>query len=229
VVSTTANGTRTFNFNGGSLTATGDTAAFFNLNTGTSRANVRNGGAVINTNGFNVTVAQALLHSNIGGDNAIDGGLTKQGAGALILSGGNTFNGNTFVDDGSFSLANGGSMMFKVFDASNTQIFGDASNALATFDGQFRLDLSSVTVNNGSWLLVNGANLTETFGGTFTVADNAALLTFAQSNDVWTAVDGEKTWTFTEATGLLQVVPEPGSFALLFGGIGMLVMFRRRR
>ena len=41
--------------------------------TGLTAANVRNGGAVIDTNGFNDTIGQALVHSSIGGDNATDG------------------------------------------------------------------------------------------------------------------------------------------------------------
>ena len=42
--------------------------------------NVRNGGAIIDSNGHNISVKSALTHSNIGGDNAADGGLTKNGA-----------------------------------------------------------------------------------------------------------------------------------------------------
>jgi autotransporter-associated beta strand protein len=104
VVSTTNNGTRTFNFNGGTLKATGDSAAFFNLGTGNARANVRDGGAIINTNGFNVTAAQALVHSDIGGDNATDGGLTKQGAGTLTLSGTSSYTGPTTVSAGTLKV-----------------------------------------------------------------------------------------------------------------------------
>ena len=52
---------------------------------GLDAANVKAGGAVFDTNGFNITVAQPLL--------AAGGGLTKQGAGTLTLSGANTYNG----------------------------------------------------------------------------------------------------------------------------------------
>ena len=50
-------------------------------------ANVRNGGAVIDTATFNVTIPQSLVHSNVQGDNAKDGGLTKNSDGTLILAG----------------------------------------------------------------------------------------------------------------------------------------------
>jgi hypothetical protein len=71
-----------FNFNGGTLrpnanqASMNQTAFMSNLTT----ANVRNGGAIIDTNGFNVTISQPLVHSTISGDNAIDGGLTKLGS-----------------------------------------------------------------------------------------------------------------------------------------------------
>ena len=74
-------GTSTFNFNGGTLKAQNSRGNFMD---GLTLANVRNGGAVVDTNGFDVTISQALLHSNIGGDNAMDGGLTKNGTGVLV-------------------------------------------------------------------------------------------------------------------------------------------------
>ena len=86
-----------FNFNGGTLQARASVTDFFHSMT---RANVRNGGAIIDTNGFNVTVSQALLHSDIGGDAAIDGGLRKTGTGTLTLTGASTYTGETNIDAG---------------------------------------------------------------------------------------------------------------------------------
>jgi len=94
-------GTSTFNFNGGTLKASNSYGAFME---GLTRANVRNGGAIVDTNSFNVTIAQDLVHSNIGGDNAIDGGLTKQGLGTLTLAGTNTFTGSIHVNAGTLSI-----------------------------------------------------------------------------------------------------------------------------
>ena len=53
--------------------------------TGLTSANVRAGGAVINTNGFNVAISQSLAHDPTGP--ATDGGLVKNGAGTLTLNG----------------------------------------------------------------------------------------------------------------------------------------------
>lgn len=93
-------GNNTFNFNGGTYKARADSAGF----SGLDRANVRDGGAIINTNGKSITIAQNLLHSNISGDAATDGGLTKTGAGNLTLTGANTYTGLTTVNNGTLFL-----------------------------------------------------------------------------------------------------------------------------
>ena len=96
----------TFNFNGGTLrpnAASASSAPFFG---GLTAANVRNGGAVLDTNGFNVTVAQVLLHSGIAGDAATDGGLTKNGLGTLTLSAASTYTGPTTITAGALRADN---------------------------------------------------------------------------------------------------------------------------
>lgn len=87
----------TLNLNGGTLVAKVATTGF---TSGLSRINVRDGGAKIDTAGFNITISQALSHSNINGDAAMDGGLTKSGSGTLTLSGTSTYTGPTVVNGG---------------------------------------------------------------------------------------------------------------------------------
>ncbi len=106
-VSRTGSGTATFNFNGGVLQAR---ATGLTLMGGLSRANVRNGGAVIDTQANNVTISQSLLHSDIIGDAATDGGLIKNGTGALTLSGPNAYTGVTTVTAGTLRFANEASL-----------------------------------------------------------------------------------------------------------------------
>lgn len=95
-----------------------DASAVFNFNGGVFRAeganttlavqviaNVRNGGAIVDTNGSDIFFSADLVHSGIGGDAAIDGGLTKRGAGKLTLNGyGNAYTGKTVVEGGSLTL-----------------------------------------------------------------------------------------------------------------------------
>ncbi len=91
-------GTSTFNFDGGVLKPIANHTAFM---TGLSAVNIKSGGANIDTNGYNITVGNALLN---GGGN---GGLTKNGAGTLTLTGtDHTFTGPTLVNSGKLITAN---------------------------------------------------------------------------------------------------------------------------
>ena len=96
-------GNGTFNFNGGTLHASINSVVFMHgLNGG---AFVQAGGAIINTEGYDITISQALVDG--GG-----GGLTKNGAGTLTLAGADSYSGATLVNQGtlitsSANLANG--------------------------------------------------------------------------------------------------------------------------
>jgi autotransporter-associated beta strand protein len=105
ILTVNASGSRTFNFNGGTLKAVADNPSFMDLGVGTTAANVRNGGAIIDTAGFNETIPQTLQHSIVSGDSATDGGLTKLGAGILTLTGTNTYTGKTVVSAGTLEIA----------------------------------------------------------------------------------------------------------------------------
>ncbi|HEV2972377.1 MAG TPA: autotransporter-associated beta strand repeat-containing protein [Pirellulales bacterium] len=127
ILKITAGGTSVFDFNGGLLrvsrgpgtpTVAGDLLPFFmgpgnpNLASGrivraltaariTGTANTPGTGAIIDTNGFaNVNISQNLSHDPALGA-ALDGGLTLSDSnatpGSLILSGSNTYNGETDV------------------------------------------------------------------------------------------------------------------------------------
>ncbi len=106
IVKGVADAVATLNLNGGSIRAVSAAsgAAFLD---GLNTANVRNGGAIFDTNGFDITVNQTLSHSAIGGDNAVDGGVTKNGAGRLNLGGANTYTGPTTVNAGTLAPLSG--------------------------------------------------------------------------------------------------------------------------
>jgi autotransporter-associated beta strand protein len=223
------NGTNAFNFNGGTLQATTtNSGATFWASSTKLTANVRNGGGTIDNNGTNITIGQALVHSTIGGDNAIDGGLAFSGSGTTTLSGANTYTGNTTINAGTLTLASTGSMLFRITDSTNSEILG---TGIGTFNGAFKLDLSGVTTNN-TWTLVNMATLSgsTSYGGTFSVVDNAGAITFTNNSGVWTGTGGGLTYEFTQSTGVLTAVPEPHEFAIAITALlGSLIFARRRQ
>ena len=130
----------TNNFNGTIVSPTGNNAAFM---TGLTEANVRNGGAIFNTAGFNITIAQALQHSDIPGDHAVDGGLTKNGLGTLTLSGANSYTGNTTI--------NGGTLEITQATLATNSTVSIASGAL------LQLDFTGVTNQVGA-IVLNGVS-----------------------------------------------------------------------
>ncbi|MGC3961304.1 MAG: autotransporter-associated beta strand repeat-containing protein, partial [Verrucomicrobiota bacterium] len=135
VVTANNSGSRRFNFNGGTLRAIGNNATFMNLGTGNGAVNVRNGGAIIDTGSFIVTNAYVLRHSDVAGDNAIDGGLTKLGAGTLTLTASNNYTGNTTINNGTLAI--------------NSPYLPDAANVSIAAAGQLRLNFAGTDVVNG--------------------------------------------------------------------------------
>jgi len=152
----------TNNFNGGTLKAVNASYASSFLS-GLDAANVRNGGAVIDDGGFAITIDQQLQHSVIAGDNVIDGGLVKEGAGSLTLTSANTYTGTTTVSNGTL-LVNGSIL------AAATVASGGILGGAGSCNG-------SVTVGAGG-TLAPGVGSTETFtvGGNLDLAGNAQFV-----------------------------------------------------
>ena len=119
--------TSTFNFNGGTLQPTASTLTFMQ---GLTAAAVKDGGAVIDTDGYDITIAQPLLHAA----GAMTSPLFKNGSGNLTLTGTNTMQGPVTVNNGTLTFAG------------------------ATQLGAGRL--SAPIVNNGLLVFSNDADLT---------------------------------------------------------------------
>ena len=100
----TGNSNTSFHFNGGILQAGANSLT--NFMSGLTNAYVRSGGAIIDTNGRNITIAQSLLDFTT----PSGGGLTKSGSGTLTLSGTNTYTGLTTINAGAVTVTNTGSL-----------------------------------------------------------------------------------------------------------------------
>jgi autotransporter-associated beta strand protein len=102
-------GLSTLFLNGGTIVATaGDASASapFMPVLGTTAnpavVKISGGGVTVNDGGFGITIAQVLSNGN----NGLDGGVTKTGAGTLTLTGANTYTGTTTVQSGGLFVNN---------------------------------------------------------------------------------------------------------------------------
>ncbi len=162
-----ANAISTFNFNGGTLQAGNSTTTFMG---GLTVANVRNGGANIDSNGKTLTISQALVHSTVGGDNAIDGGLSKSGTGTLTLSGTNTFTGTTTISAGTLVLASTGS----ITNSNAVDVGSGATLDVSAVSGGF--SIASGQTLKGAGTVIGAVNVAS--GGTLGIGSSPATLTF---------------------------------------------------
>jgi fibronectin-binding autotransporter adhesin len=215
-------GTSTFNFNGGTLQAGANSTAFMH---GLTVANVQAGAAIIDTQNYNITIAQNLLHDTASGAAATDGGLTKMGAGTLTLSGMNTYNGGTIVSAGSLMAASNGAL---------------GEGDVSVLSSAINLSISTGVLD----AIADTAHLTLAGGGMAGVADVGYLQLNGNVVTVGELTLGSTTYTLGVFTSLLDpeyisgagevivtdVVPEPGTWTLLLaGGMGLvgLTLYRR--
>ncbi len=192
--------TSTVNFNGGTLRPL-ETGTIMKVNA-VDTAAVQSGGAIIDTNNFDTTIAKALTAGSP------SGGLTKQGAGTLTLSGSNTYTGDTTVTAGTLTLAPTGTQKFIIGATSiNNKITGNATGTL-NLNGKLLLDLATAgTTIGNSWNVVDVANFVAApaYGGTLTV--DSTLGAFTQSGGNWTKSENGVTYQFSQSSGNLSVIP----------------------
>jgi autotransporter-associated beta strand protein len=169
------------NFNGGVLQAnasdptSGPTINFLPAFTGLTVYVNAGGGARINPNGNNITIAAPIVHGN----GTPDGGLTLLGTGTLTLNGANTYTGNTTVTNGTLALGASGTI------ATSPKIIVGGN---ATFDvsaiGGFVLGSSQTLSNSSSTATING-NL-DTGSGTVALNYASGTPSFSVTNGTLT-------------------------------------------
>jgi autotransporter-associated beta strand protein len=229
--------TATLNFNGTVVKVTGNTTtgSFIN-NFGNGEINVQAGGAKFDTNGNSITIVQDL--SGVGG-------LTKQGAGSLTLTGASAYTGTTTITGGSLVLG----ASERISDSSNLELAGGALELNNFNETLGTLSLSSnSTIDFGNLVSANAIAFANSSGnawtgvltltnfepGSDTISFLGAGLTGAQLakiqytfNDTVFAGSG-----FNGDNVVFSAVPEPSSVALLGSAAlacGFGVLRRRAR
>jgi autotransporter-associated beta strand protein len=152
-------GTKNLNFNGGTLKARQNDALFVN---GLSAVNI-NSNAIIDTNGFDVTITNILRNGGTGG------GLIKNGLGTLTLAGTGTdyFTGPTAVNAGKLALSPAGAMVF------NSNITGATDLDIG---GTGSVDLGGTSTYTGATRVLSGTlNLTGSIESDVVVSSGAHL------------------------------------------------------
>jgi autotransporter-associated beta strand protein len=206
---------KTINFNGGTIVPTASRADFLDLSlSGNTTLNVKDGGAVFDTNGFNITVNGDLVNGGTGA-----GGLIKNGAGQLTLASTNHgYGGPTVVNAG--ALAIGGTYTAPFTFANNTRLVPRAGaigtltvpnltlGTGMTFDFELGAGGLSDTV-----VISNSGGLTFA-GGSFNFFSEGTTLPFS-GNGTYTLFDYNTTFTGSLA-GVTFANAQPGkSYSLI--------------
>jgi autotransporter-associated beta strand protein len=136
-------GNGTFNFNGGTLHARADSGNFLQAAHGVT---VKAGGAFINSEGYDIALAQSL--GNAGG------GLTKLGAGSLTLSGALSYSGATTVSNGTLIVS-----APNTFASTGCTVAGGAAFGVVLASANSQLFVPTLTLAAGSGLNLNFAGV----------------------------------------------------------------------
>jgi autotransporter-associated beta strand protein len=208
-----ASGTSTLNFNGGTLQAGANNASFVShLNS----AEVSSGGAVIDSQGYNITIPQNLIGS---------GGLTKLGSGTLNINGANNYTGTTLISGGALiagvfhgpvTVASGGTLIFNPaiigsMVVTNTLTLLPGSTIVMEFTANYNdqfIGLPSVAY--GGTLVVTNVGTSPLFAGEEIKLFNSATPGSGNFSSIVVLPTG--TGTFNPFTGILTITGTTAAF-----------------
>jgi autotransporter-associated beta strand protein len=193
-------------------------------NSYTGATNVNGGTLLVNGSLASDSAVTVASTATLGGSGTIGGAVTVQAGGKLAPGtspGQLTVGSLTLAVDSTTQMEIGGATLGTGYDNVTVTTAGGL-----TYGGLLDIvsyGIYNVAAQSGSYELFT---FTGGYAGDFgTVTVNGFAL--ANTAGVWSGTNGGITYTFTDSTGVLQVVPEPAALALLLiGGVGLL---RRRR
>ena len=163
------------------------------------------GSSNLNLNvGDGAAATDLLVSGNIG--SVFTAGVNKNGSGKLVLSGTNTYTGNTVVNDGDLEVTSG--LRFRpTTNGATNKVTSTGSGALS-FLGTVDLDLSAANTTDGNlWNLFELASfaVAPSLSGTTGVTSTLGAFSEVSAGTWELPVTGAK-WVFTEADGNLAYV-----------------------
>lgn len=205
------------------------------------------------SNSYAGTTTVALGTLLVNGDQTAATGAVTVNSGAT-LGGSGTIGGATTIANGGTLTPGGtaGSSFAVLAFTGGLTLGGDSTNTVMQIAGSTRgTNYDGITIMGGQNLVYDGIltlNITSviadgtydlfsvasgfTSGGFDSLAFTGGIYsgTFSEiTSGVWQATSGAQTFTFTESSGDLLVVPEPSTYVLLALGLISVVVLRRRK
>jgi len=215
---------------------TGGTVTLSGTNTYTGATTISAGTLVVNGNistssHLTVDAGATLGGSGTVGATTVNGTLAVGNSpGTMVFTNTLTLTGSTIMEiDGMSGAGNTGGHDF-------INLTGAGAAGVLTYGGTLTLDIGTLFgIGTYSWDLFNMASETGTFSSISLADFYSGNLLDGDLNGIWNLTSDANgftnSWTFDESSGSLDLnvaaIPEPR--AALLGGIGMLLLLRRRR
>ncbi|MEI8310495.1 MAG: autotransporter-associated beta strand repeat-containing protein [Verrucomicrobiota bacterium] len=207
----------------------GGTLVLSGNNTYTGTTTVTTGTLIIDGNQAsstgNLSIAAFAI---LGGSGTIGGEVTVTSSGILAP-------GTVLDSTSTLTLNNTNLIMVHANSKINLDITGTAAGTFDNIVGINSLSLAAGSVNftlsgtytTASWDVLDFASKSGNFSAITLAGSYTGNLT--RSGETWTGNIGGQDWTFAQTTGLLSVVPEPSTWALLAFSLTSVMILRRRR